>query len=207
MDCLMPADKSICDLMEEFRPIIESLIDRSSQKNREHGFLVCRENDNLSIASVCEGDECHIEKLEGCEGKDVGLFHTHLHVTTMPEMSGMDVTYSIKCDHDFSCVGARRGVKCWSFDKSHPQYQEIKRRQGTIGEDRLKFNNAIALYNKDLEAWEAGDVEVEKRVLLAMSADIKRWRRRSEINESRLNSDARKAYPVFTKECVMREIV
>jgi len=199
------ADKSICDLMEEFRPIIESLIDRSLQKKRECGFLVCRENDDLSIAGVCEGTECSIKKLVGCEGKDIGLFHTHPRAYT-PAMSGADVTYAVYHDHDFSCIGASGGVKCWSFDKSNPQYQEIKRRQEEIIEDRRKLSNTVTQYNKDLEAWKAGDVEVEKRVLLAKSAEIKRWRSRYETKKSRFKNKAKEYSPLFSKECLMFRI-
>ena len=199
------ADKSICDLMEEFRPIIESLIDRSLQKNREYGFLVCREDDDLSIAGVCEGTKCRINNIEGCEGKDVGMFHTHPSAYT-PAMSGRDVTYAVYHNHDFSCIGTRGSVKCWFFDKSNPQYQEIRRIQDRIDEDRRDFNKTIARYNKDLEAWEAGGVEVERRILLAKSAENKRWRRRYKNNKSRLNIKAREECPLFTEECLMFRI-
>jgi len=165
---------------------------------------VCRENDDLSIAGVCEGTECRIE-IEGCEGKDIGMFHTHPRAYT-PAMSGADVTYAVYHDHDFSCIGASGGVKCWSFDKSNPQYQEIRRRQDMINEDRHMFNNTIARYNKDLEAWETGSEEVERRVLLAKSAEIKRWRREYELNKSRLHIKAREDSPLFTQECLMFRI-
>jgi len=203
------SDKSICELMEEFRPIIDSLIDRTLQTNREQGFLVCKEDDDLSIAGVCEGTSCQIKYMKDCEGKDVGVFHTHPRVYERV-MSGGDTIYAIDQNHDFSCVGTRMGVKCWTFDKSSPLHQEIKEGLDEMHEDGHELVDTIDRFNEDLEAYKtkkaAGeDVELERTSLRTRRGDIKRLRRRYMTNRRILKRKARDEYPSFTKECEMKE--
>ncbi len=97
-------------------------LDKTRYIGIEHGFNLCKDNDNIIDKDECTGTTCEIKIMQECSNvtPKVGDFHTHPRGT--PEMSIMDMKSA--CLLDFKCIGAAtdNSIKC--FIRKKVKYPE-----------------------------------------------------------------------------------
>ena len=99
-------------------------LDKTRDIGIEHGFNLCKDNDNIIVKDECTGTTCEIKIMRECSDQEitpkVGDYHTHPRGT--PEMSIMDMKRA--CLFDFKCIGATtdNSIKC--FIRKKVKYPE-----------------------------------------------------------------------------------
>lgn len=80
------------------------LLNQTKNDRLEHGFDVCRKNNNLIIRNECRGTICSLDLPQKCDinEKLVGDYHTH--PRGIAKMSDTDMYDA--CQLDFSCIGS-----------------------------------------------------------------------------------------------------
>lgn len=90
----------------------------------EHGFNLCKDNDNITVKDECTGTTCEIKIMRECSNQEItpkiGDYHTHPRGTS--EMSIMDMKRA--CLFDIKCIGAaaNNSIKC--FIRKKVKYPE-----------------------------------------------------------------------------------
>jgi hypothetical protein len=105
----MPTEKDL----DQFEELMFEILSQTQKTGLEHGFDVCKENDNLKLGPTCKGTNCEV-RVKGCQWPN-----TFLQVHTHPPGSGLilspqDIQTAIAASADFMCVGtmpSRRSKK------------------------------------------------------------------------------------------------
>lgn len=110
----MPARLNSFTLPDYIIKKMEDQIDKTRNTKIEHGFNLCKHNDNIIDKDECTGDTCEIRIKTECSNQDitpkVGDYHTHPRGS--PKMSLADIMTA--CHFDFKCIGSiDNSIKCF----------------------------------------------------------------------------------------------
>lgn len=110
---------------------MELAVRLTKETGKEHGFTVCKINDQLKDTDMCEGDKCGVE-VQSCQRygpwpNTFMEFHTH------PKGSGIipsahDIYGSISSHTDFICMGTQyqKGcIRCYAINKESPELKKF----------------------------------------------------------------------------------
>lgn len=155
-------------------------LDKTRDLGIEHGFNLCKDNDNIIAKDECTGTTCEIKIMQECSNQEttpkVGDYHTHPRGTS--EMSIMDMKRA--CLFDFKCIGAvtDNSIKCF-IRKKYPE-----------------------------KCSEEMDVIIKKRDILARDAEILRKNRSilSKENEIKIRQHNEKVSDSIRKIARIKDI-
>lgn len=98
-------------------------IEKAKTINKEAGFLLCSDNEELHDESQCIGTECELEMPLTCsKGRKVGTFHTH---TESTDPSIMDIYDIYK--FGIGCIGSteQKKIKCHIRKDKIPRLEAV----------------------------------------------------------------------------------
>jgi proteasome lid subunit RPN8/RPN11 len=124
--------KSPCTVLtENFRPKLRELLEKTRKTGNEYGALICRNRSGgFSFQNVCEGDECSVEHILDCKGKQTpyALVHTHPgERTPTPSPEDIDNLAFTEFEGGSCIIADERGImRCFNtIDITHPELARL----------------------------------------------------------------------------------
>jgi hypothetical protein len=96
--------------LEQFKTAMFEALRRTRETKVEHGFNVCKVNDELIMSEICKGDKCSVA-LTRCQWPNTFLeFHSHPpgHGVLM---SPHDIFATIVDHSEYFCIGVSKGPR------------------------------------------------------------------------------------------------
>jgi hypothetical protein len=130
----------------------------TKKKKVEHGFVVCKVDDQLKASDMCVGEKCSVN-IPQCQWPDTFMeFHTHPQSGIILP-STHDVYGSLASDTDFICMGTPRKegiIRCYG----------LKQKILSMDDSARKF----------IEAYKEGDVMSQLRAMDHIIEQVGEWK-------------------------------
>lgn len=141
-----------------FIPKMMHAVKLAKKKRKEHGFVVCKDGDQLIDSEMCVGEE-HCVQLKPCGWGNYFLeFHTHSKSSIiLPSVD--DVVGDLKNRTDFVCIGLPRGdgfIRCYQYDNENPKLRDLIYAYNNVDNDphsRMKALSMATDFTKPVKEW------------------------------------------------------